>query len=350
MDTNFNPENYDMYSDAPRAFGGEQNQVALDIQPQGNNVASIDEKINKLNEEMASNNAQIEQLQQTILGLKKKYAPTALNDAEMENQLAANRARRFKKDDGMLNHWRWQKQREDQAKRDALNYQWQMSEQSNDRSIANQETLRELDNAVDKASQAMIYAKTDEDKAMAKLEYEYALTKRNQFAKNAGIDLRESSAPKSDEAEQERKQIVDGYTLQIANWNVDGRDAANKAEIIKAINESNLRDSDKSELLKQFSKSQEELNAEAVSSAKATEKAKRVGEIAEAGKLNSDQIASKIRNGEALSNDIKNSKGYKDLKGIIAKRYESYKSLSGTAKTMMWEANKKLFAEFGFKE
>lgn len=80
-------------------------------------VAEIDEKITQLQTEMAQNTGKIQQLQDSLNGIRAKYAPKAMNDAELESRIAQNRTKRIKKSNDALMQWNWQKNREDAENR-----------------------------------------------------------------------------------------------------------------------------------------------------------------------------------------------------------------------------------------
>ncbi|OWV23866.1 hypothetical protein B7982_05400 [Fibrobacter sp. UWB2] len=75
------------------------------------------QNIELLKNQIANIDKRIADLQGTIPTIKEKYAPQAMNDNDLENLIAMNRAKRIKKDNTAQIQWNWQKNREDAERR-----------------------------------------------------------------------------------------------------------------------------------------------------------------------------------------------------------------------------------------
>ena len=91
-----------------------------DIEENGmatNAKQTLVQNIELLKNQIANIDKRIADLQGTIPTIKEKYAPQAMNDNDLENLIAMNRAKRIKKDNTAQIQWNWQKNREDAERR-----------------------------------------------------------------------------------------------------------------------------------------------------------------------------------------------------------------------------------------
>jgi hypothetical protein len=82
-----------------------------------NTKQTLVQNIELLKSQIANIDKRIADLQGTIPTIKEKYAPQAMNDNDLENLIAMNRAKRIKKDNTAQIQWNWQKNREDAERR-----------------------------------------------------------------------------------------------------------------------------------------------------------------------------------------------------------------------------------------
>ena len=82
-----------------------------------NTKQTLVQNIELLKNQIANIDKRIADLQGTIPTIKEKYAPQAMNDNDLENLIAMNRAKRIKKDNTAQIQWNWQKNREDAERR-----------------------------------------------------------------------------------------------------------------------------------------------------------------------------------------------------------------------------------------
>lgn len=256
MDFRFDQSKYDMYTDAPISTA-DGSFVPKTEQPVKNEVNDTEQKKNAIREQITAIDKKISELEESLKILSTKYAPKQGSDSDLEYKMAANRARRIKKDDDTLYHWRWQKNREDLDKRSLLNYNWQTDETNTAKDVANQEALFDLDSKVSAAARELRLTRekynmgmaTKYDVEMAEENLKYIQEKRNRFAKQINESERKFTDGELSEEDKKRIKSVQKFQDEIKAFGNSSKPDSVKAKLIEEIDsDENLDDATKRSL------------------------------------------------------------------------------------------------------
>jgi len=319
MDYNFSNSNYNMYSDAPHALGGGNISVPSYKTPvnagynrgmnTGHNVPNqtesisddpkaqwYDRQIAQLQEEYQSNTKKIEELNIALPKLKEKYAPKAMSDKDIESKLAANRARRIKKDNETLNQWRWKKEQDLKEKQMQMNSQWQSEQNHIEDELGRISNRNEFNARMNTALENLMKVESSGNAMAIKLAEEN-VNGLMEYGKTAfGIDMKDKVAQFREANKTDQENIVayqkklDGFKNKVLNVSGDGAIESLRDE----IQNSDLEYKDKNNLLAMEQMvTQKQMDQKAKRGAKAGSAGSTVSEQDKANKLTLDELLGK---------------------------------------------------------
>lgn len=226
-----------------------------------NQISYLDKQIQEKEAQITLIGQKINELKQSITGIKSKYAPKDnISLDELERKMAANRARRIKKDNESTEMWRWKREQDEKKRVADMQYNWQKEQNGIEDNLAQMTARNEFNGSLNAALQQWQTAKKSGDaiaEAYAKEHVDQLITygqAKFGIDYTSKIKQAEGLAKQNAEADAEKKAREDAHTQHIAgieNQILYLKDDKGRLALQAQIqNDSELSESEKRDLLK----------------------------------------------------------------------------------------------------
>ena len=299
-------------------------------------VAYLDKQIEEKQAQIALIGEKIQELRQAATGIQSKYAPKQENLDELERKIAANRARRIKKDNESTEMWRWKREQDEKKRIADMQYNWQKEQNGIEDSLAQMTARNEFNGSLNSALSQWQAAKKSGD-AIAEAYAKQNVDQLVAYGKaKFGIDFEgkikqaEELAAKNNETEAQKKAEEEAHIQHIAgieNEIMYATTDPDRLALQKKIKEDKeLSESEKRDLL---------MNDNLVTRKRRTQKAADDATVANTGKRvseNLDEANNKKKAREYVGKEM-NTLAFTKLPEEVTK----YLAIDATGKVIMKE-------------
>lgn len=188
-----------------------------------NQISYLDKQIQEKEAQITLIGQKINELKQSITGIKSKYAPKDnISLDELERKMAANRARRIKKDNESTEMWRWKREQDEKKRVADMQYNWQKEQNGIEDNLAQMTARNEFNGSLNAALAQWQTAKKSGDaiaEAYAKEHVDQLITygqAKFGIDYTSKIKQAEGLAKQNAEADAEKKAREDAHTQHIA--------------------------------------------------------------------------------------------------------------------------------------
>jgi len=310
----------------------------------------------QLEDKFRENLAKIQQLRQTIAGIQSKYAPKQMSEDNLERAMAANRARRIKKDDAALSQWRWKKEQDLRNKQLELNYKWQKGMNDLESELGKITSRNEFNEKLNTATKNWLDARKSGD-AIAEAHAKQALDGVLQFGKiQYGIDgsaeIQKAVALQEQNDQNKKNQWQKWSDFDTEKRGYDFKTPENvfawNSKVRKAWEEGLIDDDQRDKLYFTGASTTEERKT-TVKNTGLQLTAEQIKQRDAANKLTPDEFVAKISKGEALNTfeekALKSPKIKKHFEGL----YTQWQNATGSRKDGLYKKYSTIFQKLGFK-